>query len=88
MAKMKAVQTFKWIAAGVIFILISIPPILKLVPPNQWYGFRVAKAFTDEIIWYAANRVMGYDLLIAGVLIVIAALATAKLLIDASVKTT
>jgi uncharacterized membrane protein YfcA len=50
-----------------------------MVPPNRWYGFRVAKTFSDERIWYAANRVMGYDLLIAGLAMVVGALLTAKL---------
>jgi len=76
---MKSVQALRWSLTGIVFILIGIPPILEMVPPNSWYGFRVAKTFSDERIWYAANRVMGYDLLIAGLAIVIGAWLTAKL---------
>jgi formate hydrogenlyase subunit 3/multisubunit Na+/H+ antiporter MnhD subunit len=64
--------------AGAIFILIGIPPILEKIPPNPWYGFRVAKTFSDERIWYAANRVMGYDMLIAGLVIAAGAIITTK----------
>ncbi|HKQ06181.1 MAG TPA: SdpI family protein [Blastocatellia bacterium] len=63
--------------AGAIFILLSIPFILQLVPPNHWSGFRVEKTLSDERVWYAANRVMGYDLLIAGVVILATTIATA-----------
>jgi uncharacterized membrane protein len=77
---MKSVQAFKWALAGIVFIITGIHPILEKVPPNRWYGFRVAKTFSDERIWYAANRVMGYDLLIAGLVIVIGAIITTKLI--------
>ncbi|MEK7832826.1 MAG: SdpI family protein [Acidobacteriota bacterium] len=76
---MKPSQVWKYVIAGIVFIVISIPTILEMVPPNSWYGFRVAKTFSDERIWYAANRVMGIDLLLAGLAIVIGVLATAKL---------
>jgi len=76
---MKSAQALKWVMAGLAFILISIPPILGKVPPNRWYGFRVYKTLSDERIWYAANRVMGYDMLIAGLVIVIGAVAAARL---------
>lgn len=76
---MKRVQIWRWLIVGVVFIVISIPTILEKVPPNSWYGFRVAKTFSDERVWYAANRVMGIDLLLAGLAIVIGALLTAKL---------
>ncbi|MEP7336610.1 MAG: hypothetical protein ABI977_02505 [Acidobacteriota bacterium] len=48
---MKSVQALKWFVAGVVFILIGIPTILEMIPPNRWYGFRVAKTFSDERIW-------------------------------------
>jgi len=75
---MKRIQFWRWLVVGVVFIVISIPGILEKVPPNSWYGFRVAKTFSDERIWYAANRVMGIDLLLAGLAIVLGAFLTAK----------
>ena len=77
---MKSKLVLRWSATGIVFILIGIPAIFEMVPPNRWYGFRVAKTVSDERIWYAANRLMGYDILLAGVAILIAVLLTARLL--------
>jgi hypothetical protein len=68
--------SFLWLLVGLLFISISIPLILKKVPPNRWYGFRVAKTFSSERIWYAANRVAGCDLMLAGGAIAITAVIT------------
>ena len=76
---MKRVQFWRWLFVGIVFIVISIPGIVEKVPPNQWYGFRVAKTLSDERIWYAANRVMGIDLLLAGLAIILGAFAITKL---------
>ncbi|MDJ0595519.1 MAG: SdpI family protein [Pleurocapsa sp. MO_226.B13] len=57
------------------------PLILEKVPPNNWYGFRVAKTFSSESIWYAANRAAGYNLLWSGVAIAVTA-AIVGLLFD------
>lgn len=75
---MKSVHPIRWLAVGVFFMIIGVPFILGMIPPNPTSGFRTHKTFSDEGIWYAANRVMGYDLLIAGAVIVIAAAVTAK----------
>ena len=74
---MKSIHPKLWPVAGILFILIGVPFILQLVPPNHWSGFRVAKTLSDERIWYAANRVMGYDLLMAGFAILATTVATA-----------
>lgn len=60
---------------GIMFIAISIPLILDRVPPNSTYGFRTAKTLSDPQIWYAANRVAGHDLLIAGLVIALGSVA-------------
>ena len=59
---------------GVLFIALSIPLILERVPPNSTYGFRTGKTLSDPKIWYAANRIAGYDLLIAGLVIALGSL--------------
>lgn len=71
--------SFLWLFVGLLFIGISIPLILEKVPPNRWYGLRVAKTFSNQRIWYAANRVAGYDLLGVGVAIAIAGVTTGLL---------
>lgn len=61
------------LSVGLLLIGVAIPLILEKVPPNRWYGFRVAKTFSSESIWYAANRVAGYDLLLSGIVVAITA---------------
>ena len=54
-------------ATGVVFIAVSIPLILKKVPPNCYYGFRTRKTLADEAIWYKANAFMGWGMVWASV---------------------
>lgn len=54
-------------ASAVIISAISIPLILKLVPPNGMYGFRTSVTRSSVDIWYAANAFMGWALLLAAV---------------------
>jgi uncharacterized membrane protein len=65
---------------GAVFVLISLPLILRLVPPNRFYGFRTPKTRSDSAIWYPANRSVGIDLAIAGVVIAIAAFVVPRVL--------
>jgi uncharacterized membrane protein len=53
--------------AALLMIGLSIPFIKGRIPPNAVAGFRTAKTMSDPEIWYRANRVMGWDLLWAGV---------------------
>ena len=56
------------IASCVVFVLISIPHIFKLVPPNGIYGLRTALTLSNRAIWYPANAFMGWALIAASVL--------------------
>ena len=56
------------IASCVGLVVISIPLILKVVPPNGVYGFRVAATQSSPAIWYSANAFMGWALLVAAVI--------------------
>jgi uncharacterized membrane protein len=55
------------IASCVMFAIISIPLILRLVPPNGLYGFRTGSTMSSPAIWYPANAFMGWTLLLAAV---------------------
>ena len=55
---------------GMLFIAVSLPLIFEKVKPNRWYGFRTEKTLSDERIWYEANRIAGFDFLLAGIAIV------------------
>jgi hypothetical protein len=62
------------IASCVLLVIISVPLILRVVPPNGMYGFRTASTRSNPAIWYPANAFMGWAL--AG-----AALVSATLLV-------
>src|SRR6266568_2435180 len=55
------------IASSVLLVIISVPLILKIVPPNSIYGFRVSGT-TSPGVWYPANAFMGWALLVAAVI--------------------
>ncbi|QSQ15719.1 SdpI family protein [Myxococcus landrumensis] len=56
---------------GMMYIVLGVPLVLGKVPPNGGYGFRTPKTLSDPRIWYAANRVTGQDLVIAGGVILV-----------------
>jgi len=68
-----------WMLTGFVFIVLSLPLIYQKVPPNHLYGFRVRKTLSNPHIWYAANRVAGIDLFMAGMLILLTAVLTTVL---------
>ena len=45
--------------------VISIPLILKRVPPNSLYGFRTSRTLADRDLWFRVNHFVGWALLIA-----------------------
>ena len=53
------------IASCVGLVIISVPLILRLVPPNGMYGFRTGATRSTPAIWYQANAFMGWALSIA-----------------------
>ena len=59
-------NTLFLIGAGVIAV-VSVPMILKIVPPNHLYGFRTPSTLGNPALWYRANTFAGWALLIAAV---------------------
>lgn len=55
-------------ASCVAIMVISVPLILRAVPPNGVYGFRVAATRSSPAIWYPANAFLGWALLAAAVI--------------------
>ena len=45
----------------------SIPLILGVVPPNNFYGFRTRQTLASPELWFRANRFAGLALFIAAV---------------------
>jgi uncharacterized membrane protein len=48
-------------------VSLSVPLILRKVPPNPFYGLRTKATFSSHCVWYAANRIAGIWLAIAGI---------------------
>lgn len=59
---------------GLLLTGLSVPMMYDKIPPNAWYGFRTPRTLSDPDIWYAANRVAGRNLAVAGVIVSITAL--------------
>lgn len=58
-------QRARMLASCVLITIISIPLILRVVPPNGVYGFRNAETLSNRAIWYQANAFMGWALVIS-----------------------
>lgn len=52
----------------VLLVFLAVPMILRLVPPNRFYGYRTAASLSSAENWYHANFVSGCGLALAGVL--------------------
>src|SRR3954465_13437759 len=59
---------------GLLFTALSLPLMLKKVPPNNWYGFRTPKTLSDEKIWYEANRISAQGMALVGVVLILLSL--------------
>jgi hypothetical protein len=58
-----------------IFVAISIPLALGLVPPNRVYGFRTPRAMESRQAWFVVNRYGGIAVLVASGVYLFIALA-------------
>jgi uncharacterized membrane protein len=58
----------KLIACCVLLVIVSVPLILRLVPPNGMYGFRTRATQSSAAIWYPANAFMGWAVAVAAVI--------------------
>ena len=45
---------------------LGIPLVLKLVPPNRFYGFRTTTSYSSADAWYQLNFATGLALVAAG----------------------
>lgn len=52
--------------------LAGIPLILKLVPPNEAFGFRTERTLAHKKAWYRVNKFAGYALVLASLVTVLA----------------
>ncbi len=63
-----------FVASGVLLVLIALPLLFGKVPPNSFYGFRVAATLDSPRLWYAVNQHAAKRLIVSGVSLIAAAL--------------
>ena len=56
-----------FIALPAFLLVTGIPLVLRLVPPNRFYGYRTATSFASLEAWYQLNWATGIALIAAGV---------------------
>ena len=61
------------VVSSLVLISLTVPLILRKIPPNGLYGFRVPRTLRDPVVWYEANAYAGKCLLGAGVAILVGA---------------
>ncbi|WP_369572131.1 SdpI family protein [Acidithiobacillus sp. IBUN Pt1247-S3] len=59
--------------SGLIFIFIGLPLFFMKIPPNGFYGIRIAKAYESEESWYNVNKIGGGKVVVAGVILMVCA---------------
>lgn len=52
--------------SGLLILLLSIPMILRRVPPNSLYGVRTKASFSSDSDWYRINAIGGRYLAVSG----------------------
>jgi hypothetical protein len=59
---------------GLASLLLGWPLARRRVPPNRWYGVRLAATLSSPALWYEANAVCGEDLVRLGLVLLVVAL--------------
>jgi hypothetical protein len=55
-----------FIALPALTFALGVPVVLRLVPPNRFYGFRTTTTFSSVDAWYQINFATGIALVAAG----------------------
>jgi|GEM_PF-2218773 hypothetical protein len=58
---------FLFVGLPLLNVLLGIPLLLKLVPPNRFYGYRTATSFSSPEAWYQINYATGLAMVAAGI---------------------
>ncbi len=62
-----------YILGGSLLILLSIPLLLRKIPPNPFYGFRIRWTLEDPELWYSVNAFTAKWLVFVGVCAILGA---------------
>ena len=66
------------LVADALFVLLSIPLVLRKVRPTVVYGYRTRATLSDETLWYEANAYFGSRFIVACVVSAVAAVFLAR----------
>ncbi len=58
-------------ALGPVLLLLSIPLMLRWIPRNRLYGFRIASTLANDSVWYDANALSGRHMFALGLVMVL-----------------
>jgi len=58
-------------ALGPLLVVLSLPLLFRLVPPNYLYGFRTPATLRNRSVWYDANALCAKHLVALGLCMVI-----------------
>jgi hypothetical protein len=57
-------------AIGPVLVLLSIPLMLRWIPPNRIYGFRIPATLRNRSVWYDANALCARHFTVLGLILV------------------
>jgi uncharacterized membrane protein len=66
-----------YVVGGLILIALAVPLVLRKIPPNPLYGFRIEWTREDPELWYSVNAYTGKWLVFVGACSVIGAIVLA-----------
>lgn len=58
-------------AIGPVLLVLSIPLMLRWIPRNYIYGFRVASTLANTSVWYDTNALFGRHMFVLGLVMVL-----------------
>jgi uncharacterized membrane protein len=70
---MNALFRQPFVIPAILMLVVALPLILGLIPPNRGYGIRTPKTMSNAEVWYRANRAGGWMLLLDGTLYLVIA---------------
>jgi len=53
-------------ALGPILLIVAIPLMLRWIPRNRFFGFRVPSTLRKDSVWYDANALAGRHMFVLG----------------------
>jgi uncharacterized membrane protein len=57
-------------AIGIVLVVLSLPLVLRWIPPNHIYGFRIPATLRNRSLWYDVNARFGRHALMLGLVLV------------------